>query len=139
MERADVVATKLAVAFPLGLITAALGGWDVLAQALIACIVLDVVAGLIRAFSESRLNSTVMRKGLWRKAGYFVAVLLSVMLDRAIFHEAPAARTLVISYLIVNESLSILEHLSLMGVPLPQELRDALLKLRDKKELRDDA
>lgn len=122
----------------LSIIVAAIGGWDILAQALIACIALDVVAGLIRAFCESRLNSTIMRKGLWRKAAYFVAVLLSVWLDKALFHEAPAARTLVISYLIISESLSILEHLSLMGVPLPQELKTALLKLRDKQEKRAD-
>lgn len=109
----------------------AIGGWDALAQAMIASITLDIIAGLIRACAERRLNSSVMRKGLYRKAAYFVAVLLAVMLDRSLFHAAPAARTLVMSYVIVNESLSILEHLTLLGVPVPEQLRKMLEKIRE--------
>ncbi|MEJ5251919.1 MAG: phage holin family protein [Armatimonadota bacterium] len=111
-----------------------LGGWDILAQAMLAVIVLDVAAGLLRAGYEKRLNSSCMRKGLFRKAGYFVAVLLAVMLDCSLFNHAPAARTLVISYVIVNESLSVLEHLAAMGVPLPAELKEMLMKLRNRQQ-----
>lgn len=116
----------------LALLAYALGGWDILAQAMVAAIALDVLAGVLRAGYEKRLNSSCMRKGLFRKAGYFLAVLLAVLLDRSLFHSAPAARTLVISYIIVNESLSVLEHLAVLGVPLPRQLRDSLLKLRDR-------
>lgn len=111
-----------------------LGGWDILAQAMLAVIVLDVAAGLLRAGYEKRLNSSCMRKGLFRKAGYFLAVLLAVLIDNSLFHSAPAARTLVISYVIVNESLSVLEHLAAMGVPLPAELKEMLMKLRNRQQ-----
>jgi len=113
-----------------------LGGWDVLAQALVALIALDVAAGLARAFAEKRLNSSIMRKGLIRKTGYFAAIALAVLVDRALFQSAPAFRTLVLSYLCVNEALSVLEHLAAIGVPLPAQLKRALEKLR--KELNDD-
>jgi len=108
----------------------AIGGWDVLAQALVALVALDVAGGLIQAFYEKRLNSSVMRKGLIRKSGYFAAIALAVLIDRALFQSAPAFRTLVLSYLCVNEALSVLEHLASIGVPLPVQLKHALEKLR---------
>jgi toxin secretion/phage lysis holin len=107
-----------------------LGGWDVLAQALVLLIALDVVGGLIQAFYEKRLNSSIMRKGLIRKTGYFAAIALAVLVDRALFQAQPAFRTLVLSYLCVNEALSVLEHLAAIGVPLPAQLKHALEKLR---------
>jgi toxin secretion/phage lysis holin len=107
-----------------------IGGWDVLAQALVLLIALDVAGGLIQAFYEKRLNSSIMRKGLIRKTGYFAAIALAVLIDRALFQSAPAFRTLVLSYLCVNEALSVLEHLAAIGVPLPAQLRRALEKLR---------
>jgi toxin secretion/phage lysis holin len=106
------------------------GGWDVLAQALALLMGLDVAGGLIQAFYEKRLNSSIMRKGLIRKTGYFAAIALAVLVDRALFQSAPAFRTLVLSYLCVNEALSVIEHLAAVGVPLPAQLKRALEKLR---------
>lgn len=125
---------KAILAAAVACFTALLGGWDLLAKAMISAIALDVAAGFLRAGYERRLNSTCMRKGLFRKCGYFIAVLLAVLLDNSLFHSAPAARTLVISYVIVNESLSVLEHLAAMGVPLPAELKEMLLKLRNRQQ-----
>jgi toxin secretion/phage lysis holin len=106
------------------------GGWDVLAQALALLMGLDVAGGLAQAFYEKRLNSSIMRKGLIRKTGYFAAIALAVLVDRALFQSAPAFRTLVLSYLCVNEALSVIEHLAAVGVPLPAQLKQALEKLR---------
>jgi len=113
-----------------------LGGWDVLAQALVLLIGLDVLGGLIQAFYERKLNSSIMRRGLLRKSSYFIAIILSVLVDKALFQSVPATRTLVVSYLCVNEALSVLEHLAVIGVPLPTQLKRSLEKLR--KELNDD-
>jgi toxin secretion/phage lysis holin len=107
-----------------------LGGWDVLAQALVLLIALDVAGGLAQAFYERKLNSSIMRRGLIRKTGYFAAIALAVLVDRALFQAQPAFRTLVLSYLCVNEALSVLEHLAAIGVPLPAQLKHALEKLR---------
>ena len=112
------------------------GGWDALAQALVLLIGLDVLGGLVQAFYERNLNSSIMRKGLIRKTGYFAAIALAVLMDRALFQSAPAFRTLVLSYLCVNEALSVIEHLAAVGVPLPAQLKRALEKVR--KELNDD-
>ena len=109
------------------------GGCDALAQALVLLIALDVAGGLVQAFYERKLNSSIMRRGLLRKSGYFAAIALAVLVDRALFQSAPAFRTLVLSYLCVNEALSVLEHLAAIGVPLPAQLKHALERAR--KEL----
>jgi toxin secretion/phage lysis holin len=108
----------------------AIGGWDVLAQTLVVLIAMDVAGGLVQAFYERKLNSSVMRRGLLRKSGYFAAIALAVLVDHALFQAQPAFRTLVLSYLCVNEALSVLEHLAAIGVPLPAQLKHALEKLR---------
>ena len=107
-----------------------IGGWDVLAQALVLLMGLDVLGGLIQAFYERKLNSSIMRKGLIRKTGYFAAIALAVLIDRALFQAQPAFRTLVLSYLCVNEALSVLKHLAAIGVPIPAQVKRALEKLR---------
>lgn len=121
---------KSIVASIASFITFLIGGWDTLAQALVLLMWLDVMGGLVQAFYEKRLNSSIMRKGLIRKSGYFAAIALAVLIDRALFQSAPAFRTLVLSYLCVNEALSVLEHLAAIGVPLPAQLKHALEKLR---------
>jgi len=114
-----------------------IGGWDLLAQALVALIALDIGGGLIQAFYERKLNSSVMRKGLIRKSGYFAAIALGVLVDRSLFQGAPGFRTLILSYLCINEALSVVEHLAAIGVPLPDQLKRALERVR--KELNDNA
>jgi toxin secretion/phage lysis holin len=121
---------KSIVASIASFITFLIGGWDTLAQALVLLMWLDVAGGLTQAFYEKRLNSSIMRRGLIRKTGYFAAIALAVLIDRALFQSAPAFRTLVLSYLCVNEALSVLEHLAAIGVPLPAQLKHALEKLR---------
>ena len=121
---------KSIVASIVSFITFFIGGWDTLAQALVLLMWLDVMGGLVQAFYEKRLNSSIMRRGLLRKSGYFAAIALAVLVDRALFQAQPAFRTLVLSYLCVNEALSVLEHLAAIGVPLPAQLKHALEKLR---------
>jgi toxin secretion/phage lysis holin len=128
---------KLVISALASLFCLAIGGWDVLAQALVALIALDVVGGLIQALYQKRLNSSIMRKGLIRKSGYFAAIALAVLVDHALFQAQPAFRTLVLSYLCVNEALSVLEHLAAIGVPLPAQLKHALEKLRREMDSND--
>jgi toxin secretion/phage lysis holin len=123
---AKYIATAVVMTF-VGLI----GGWDILAQALVILIALDVIAGLAQAWVERKVNSSIMRKGLVRKTCYFMAIVLGVLLDRALFQGQPAFRTLVLSYLCVNEALSVLEHLVALGVPLPRQVKDALQRLEE--------
>ena len=74
------------------------------------------------------LSSRAGFAGLARKAMILVIVLLAAVLDQLTGSAAcTGAATM---FYIVNESLSILENAVLLGVPVPQRLRQALVVAR---------
>lgn len=99
---------------------------------------LDLICGLVTAgvFKNSTktltggLNSSVMTKGVFKKIGVLVLVVVSHYIDI----------TLKISYvmyateiaLIVEEVLSIIENIGLMGVPIPSVISNAIDLLNKK-------
>ena len=107
-----------------------LGGWDVALVCLIVAIILDYVSGIIKAYVNKDLSSKIGFKGLLKKVGVLVIVMLAVLVDR-ITGETGAIRTLVIYYFVANEGLSILENLALAGVPIPESIKNALKILKD--------
>lgn len=107
-----------------------LGGWDVALVCLIVAIILDYVSGIIKAYVNKDLSSKTGFKGLLKKVGVLVIVMLAVLVDK-ITGETGAIRTLVIYYFVANEGLSILENLALAGVPIPDSIKNALKILKD--------
>ena len=112
-----------------------LGGWDTLLYVLAILIVLDFGGGWAEAILAKKLNSSVGIRGIFKKVGYLVAVMTGQLLDQMtsvdnIGIEAPIFRTIIIVFLIANETLSLIEHLKVMGVPIPVVLTRFLEKLR---------
>lgn len=107
-----------------------LGGWDVALACLIVAISLDYVSGVIKAYITKELSSKIGFKGLLKKIGVLVIVMLSVLVDQ-ITGSTGAIRTLVIYYFVANEGLSILENLAQAGVPIPNSIKNALKILKD--------
>lgn len=107
-----------------------LGGWDVALVCLIVAIILDYISGIIKAYVNKDLSSKIGFKGLLKKVGVLLIVMLAVLVDR-ITGETGAIRTLVIYYFVANEGLSILENLALAGVPIPESIKNALKILKD--------
>ena len=107
-----------------------LGGWDVAPVCLIVAIILDYISGIIKAYVNKDLSSKIGFKGLLKKVGVLLIVMLAVLVDR-ITGETGAIRTLVIYYFVANEGLSILENLALAGVPIPESIKNALKILKD--------
>ena len=105
------------------------GGWDIALQCLLIAIVIDYISGLIKAFNTKTLDSKVGFKGILKKFGILCIVALSVVVDR-ITGESGAIRTLVIYYFVANEGLSVLENLSIAGLPIPQSIKKALQALK---------
>lgn len=105
------------------------GGWDTILQALIALVAIDFVSGVLAAFYEKKLNSETGQKGIIKKVCIFLMVAMAQVLDSSSGLEAPYMRTAVIMFFIANESLSALENMGRMGVPLPEALKAALEKL----------
>lgn len=116
------------------------GGWDVALRALIFMMTADYISGLVVAgvFKRSpksetgALESRAGFKGLVRKGGILLVVLVAVKLDE--FAGAAYIRTAVCCYFVANEGLSVVENLGLMGVPLPGFLKKMLEAMRDKAD-----
>ena len=108
-----------------------IGGLDIAIQCLLIAIVLDYISGMIKAFNTKTLSSSIGFKGILKKVGILVIVMLSVLIDR-VTGESGAIRTLVIYYFVANEGLSIVENLAQAGLPIPKVIKDALKALLKK-------
>ena len=56
---------------------------------------------------------------------------MAVLLDRLINTGTWVFRTLVCYFYIANESISLLENCSALGLPIPEQLKDALIQLKE--------
>ncbi len=122
------VTLKYSVALVGGLLTALLGGWDVVLQVLVLFVVLDYITGLVAAYEEQNLNSRVGFRGIAKKILLFVPVAVAYWLDMLLGQEI--LRNLAIFFYIANEGLSMMENLGRAGVPFPEQVQTALEQLK---------
>ena len=106
-----------------------LGGLDVALMALVIAIVLDYISGVLKAYVTKELSSKVGLKGIIKKVGVLLVVMLAVIIDN-VTGGTGAIRTLVIYYFVANEGLSVIENLGQAGVPIPQSIKKALKALK---------
>lgn len=105
------------------------GAWDIILQALIAMVAIDYITGVMAAYVEKALSSEIGMKGIIKKVCIFLMVAVANIVDISTGLDEPYLRTAVIWFFIANESLSALENMGRMGVPLPEFLKQALQKL----------
>ena len=106
-----------------------LGGWDVSLICLVVAIAIDYVSGIMKAFVMKELSSKIGIRGLLKKVGVLMVVMLAVIVDR-VTGETGMIRSLVIYYFVANEGLSIIENLGQTGVPIPSSIKKALKALK---------
>ncbi len=88
----------------------------------------DIVTGWIQASVNGTWDSTKMRKGLFRKSGELLTIVVAYAIQEAIV--LPLDVTSCISaYIIIMELLSILENLDQAGVPVPVFIKSRLGKV----------
>ena len=78
----------------------------------------DVVSGWIQATINSTWDSTKMRKGLFRKGGEMMVVVVAWLVGIAIPLDFNVAFFFSI-YIVLMEAVSIIENLDLAGIPMP--------------------
>lgn len=115
-----------------GLIGFLFGGWSTALTIFIAIQVLDVMTGLLKAFQEYNVNSSIMRKGLTRKFAFWIAIILAHFVDLILFDGKEIALTGIVFSLIGQEAISIIENLGSLGVILPPALTKYFIKIKDK-------
>ena len=108
------------------------GGWDVLLWTLACFIVLDYLTGLCKAWKTKTLSSAIGFEGLIKKVMILTMVVMANFLQRLVGEMVPL-REIVILFFISNEGISLLENAALF-IKVPDQLRDALLQIRDKDE-----
>lgn len=120
-------------------ITLLLGGFDGLLQFLIFVMIADYITGLIcgvvgvsEKTTGGKLSSEIMARGIAKKVSILIIVALANMMDVNIFNTGEFLRDICIYAFIANESLSLLENAGLLGVPIPQKLKDTIEILNDK-------
>ena len=101
------------------------GGFDVALSCLLVAIVIDYISGLIKAYETKTLSSAIGFRGILKKVGILLIVMLAVLVDRITIDNG-GIRTLVIYYFVANEGLSVLENLAQAGLPIPKSLKNAL-------------
>lgn len=117
-----------------GFVTWLFGGWDTLMCVLVALMALDYITGLMVAFQNKELSSSIGFKGLFKKVAELVVVMVAVQIDIATNQGGSYFKNIVCLMFIANEGLSILENTGNLGVPLPEALTKALKQIGNKAE-----
>jgi toxin secretion/phage lysis holin len=110
-----------------------IGGMDIAMTCLLVAIALDYISGLIKAYECKVLSSKIGFRGILKKVGVLLVVMLAVLIDR-VTGNTGAIRTLVVYYFVANEGLSIIENLAEAGVPIPKSLKKALKSLKKENQ-----
>lgn len=115
------------------------GTWDTAIGILVLFIVFDYVTGVIKGYINKELSSDIGLKGIARKAVIFIVLIVAVALDRLMNTGTWVFRTLVCYFYIANEGISLLENCAVLGLKVPDKLKEALAQLKDgeKKEIKE--
>lgn len=109
-----------------------LGGVDGFLYALLVFVVVDYLTGLMAAFIQKKISSEVGFRGICRKVAIFCLVGIAHILDAQVIKTGSVLRTAIVFFYLSNEGISILENITIIGLPVPQKLRDVLEQIRDK-------
>lgn len=97
--------------------------------ALLALMVIDVVSGICVGIARKRISSTISWRGMSRKALMLLIVGVGMVLEP--FAGGILTGKIVALFYLFTEAISILENAALAGVPLPKQLVDTLMKLKE--------
>ena len=106
-----------------------LTGYDTLFKALLIFIVLDYLSGIMRAIYTKKLSSKIGAKGIIKKIGYIVLIVVVEILD-ILLKDNGYLRNIIIYMFIANEGISILENWSAMGIKVPDFIKDKFSNLK---------
>lgn len=105
---------------------------------------LDYATGITKAWVKGELSSKIGVIGILKKIGYLVVVAVGMIVDWVIkagmaelhidFKLEFLFAMIVIIWLILNELISILENVSVIGAPVPKWLTKIISKLKDHTE-----
>lgn len=106
------------------------GAWDLPLMTLVTVMTLDYVTGLTKGYIQKNISSEYGFRGLLKKTTIFYILILAVLVDR-LLGNGWIFRSMVCFWYTANEGMSVLENASVIGLPIPQKLVDALIQLKE--------
>ena len=94
--------------------------------------------GVLAVGGKKELSREVGFKGIAQKVCIFVLVGSANIVDTQVIHDGAVIRTAVIFFYLANEGLSILENSAIIGLPVPDKLKDMLLQLAEEEHPKDE-
>ena len=93
-----------------------------LMQYLLACNILDIVTGFIKAYDQKNVSSKKMKHGALAKVTIWCVVVVSIILSAYLGTDLT---TYIVGYYLIMEIVSILENASVF-IPVPDKLKSML-------------
>lgn len=93
-----------------------------LMQYLLACNVLDIVTGFIKAYDQKNVSSKKMKHGAFSKVSMWCVVLVTVILSNYFDTDFTGY---ILGYYLIMEVVSILENVSFF-IPVPDKIKNIL-------------
>lgn len=90
----------------------------------IILIILDIITGYIKAWKNNSISSRVMRDGIAKKAGELCYIILGVVIKYAFGIDI--VLYFMVTYISGMEIVSIFENCALLGVPIPNKIKERL-------------
>jgi toxin secretion/phage lysis holin len=106
------------------------GGCDTLFKTFLIFIIIDYISGILQAIYNRQLNSQIGAKGIVKKVGYILIVVIASSID-TLNGNTMDIRNIIIYMFIANEGISILENCTQMGINIPSILKDKINELGD--------
>jgi toxin secretion/phage lysis holin len=106
------------------------GGWSPLVSLLVTFVVIDYVTGMLAGAYTGQLSSKVGYRGIAKKVMLFSIVAVAHLIDSAIHFNIVMTAT--IYFYLSNELLSILENAGRTGLPVPDQIKNAVSILKGK-------
>ena len=103
-----------------------------LMEYLLACNILDIVTGFIKAYDQKNVSSNKMKHGALSKFSIWCVVVVSIILSAYLGTDLT---TYIVGYYLIMEIVSILENASVF-IPVPDKLKNMLDN--DKFETKED-
>lgn len=117
-----------------GIVEVVLGGWDGLLPALVLFMVVEYLTQILIAMLNKKMSSGIGFRGIAKKVSIFFLVAVGNVIDVLIIQNGSMIRTAVILFYLSNEGISILENVEILGLPIPQKLKDILEQLKDEEK-----
>lgn len=117
-----------------GIVIGGLGGWDGLLVALILFMIVEYLSQILVVILNEQKSNEIGFCGIAKKVSIFFLVAMGNVIDTLIIQNGSMIRTVVILFYLSHEGIIILKNVEILGLPIPQKLKDILEQLKQGKK-----